>query len=207
LLDYLGQEFRENSYDLKQLIHWIALSEAYSLSSKWSAATIGRPAAGRAAEVQHFYLRQMQAEQLYESLLVATSGPQDARQLRGAGKAKSAVAAQFVIAFGTDEGDESTTFNGTIPQALMMFNGDMIKQGDQHRARAAFLQGRHQQIQAPEERSTTCSWRPLARKPVAELDRSPTSCWRARQGRRDAAAALQDMWWAVLNSNEFIMNH
>jgi len=27
----------------------------------------------------------------------------------------------------------------------------------------------------------------------------------ARQG--DASAALQDMWWVVLNSNEFILNH
>jgi hypothetical protein len=27
----------------------------------------------------------------------------------------------------------------------------------------------------------------------------------ARKG--DAAAALQDIWWAVLNSNEFIINH
>jgi hypothetical protein len=27
----------------------------------------------------------------------------------------------------------------------------------------------------------------------------------AREG--DTAAALQDVWWAVLNSNEFIINH
>ena len=27
----------------------------------------------------------------------------------------------------------------------------------------------------------------------------------ARKG--DTAAALQDIWWAVLNSNEFIFNH
>jgi hypothetical protein len=27
----------------------------------------------------------------------------------------------------------------------------------------------------------------------------------ARRG--DVAAALQDVWWAVLNSNEFIINH
>ena len=27
---------------------------------------------------------------------------------------------QFVTAFGTDEGDSSTTFNGTIPQILML---------------------------------------------------------------------------------------
>ena len=30
------------------------------------------------------------------------------------------------MAFGTDEGDEATTFNGTIPQALMMMNGELV---------------------------------------------------------------------------------
>ena len=29
-----------------------------------------------------------------------------------------------MITFGTDDGGETTTFNGTIPQTLMMFNGD-----------------------------------------------------------------------------------
>ena len=28
---------------------------------------------------------------------------------------------------------------------------------------------------------------------------------KARKG--DAVGALQDIWWAVLNSNEFIINH
>ncbi|GIS57865.1 MAG: hypothetical protein CM1200mP2_00900 [Planctomycetaceae bacterium] len=31
-----------------------------------------------------------------------------------------------MIAFGTDENDEATTFNGTIPPALMMMNGDLV---------------------------------------------------------------------------------
>ena len=35
---------------------------------------------------------------------------------------------QFTIAFGTDDNEETTTFNGTIPQTLMMMNGDLIKQ-------------------------------------------------------------------------------
>ena len=34
---------------------------------------------------------------------------------------------QFTITFGTDDGDDTTTFNGTIPQTLMMMNGDMIR--------------------------------------------------------------------------------
>lgn len=87
---------------------------------------------GEKPKFSHFYLRQMKAEELYESLLVAT----EADELRGGGEAaakkKDEWLNQFVIAFGTDEGDDSTTFNGSIPQVLMMFNGDLIK-SDKHR--------------------------------------------------------------------------
>ena len=34
LLDYLGEQFRKNSRDLKKLIRWIVLSEPYALSSR-----------------------------------------------------------------------------------------------------------------------------------------------------------------------------
>src|SRR5690606_34303085 len=37
LLEYLGQQFRESSFNIKDLIKWITLSEAYSLSSKITA--------------------------------------------------------------------------------------------------------------------------------------------------------------------------
>ena len=46
---------------------------------------------------------------------------------------------QFSRAFGTDEGDETTNFNGTIPQVLMMFNGEMIRQATSDR-RGGFIQ-------------------------------------------------------------------
>ena len=34
---------------------------------------------------------------------------------------------QFNTAFGTDDNDESTTFNGSIPQALTLMNGELVK--------------------------------------------------------------------------------
>ena len=68
----------------------------------------------------------MRAEELYHSLLVATeahkSGDYKAQE-----EAKSQWMGQFITAFGTDEGGEQTTFNGTVPQALMMMNGGLIQ--------------------------------------------------------------------------------
>ena len=45
----------------------------------------------------------------------------------------------------------------------------------------------------------------LARKPTAKEVARANDLMAARKG--DAVGALQDIWWAVLNSNEFIINH
>jgi hypothetical protein len=45
----------------------------------------------------------------------------------------------------------------------------------------------------------------LARKPSAKEVAKANELMIARKG--DAVGALQDIWWAVLNSNEFILNH
>src|SRR4029079_3484199 len=128
LLDYLAEQFRSDSCNLKDLIRWITLSEAYSLSSKITNQNKAEdPLLGETPKFSHFYLRQMQAEQLYESLLVATQAHKARGSYEEQEKLKSEWMQQFVTAFGTDEGDEATTFNGTIPQALMLMNGDLIK--------------------------------------------------------------------------------
>ena len=76
----------------------------------------------------HFYMRQMRPEQLYDSLLVATDADKTLSHLRGARTGiETQWLRQFTISFGTDDGGDTTTFNGTIPQTLMMFNSDLIR--------------------------------------------------------------------------------
>jgi hypothetical protein len=205
LVAYLGKELRANSFNLKELIKWVTLSEAYALSSR---ATPGNkaddPLLGETPKFTHFYLRQMRAEELYESLLVATEAHKTSASYEEQEKLKREWLAQFVVAFGTDEGDEATTFNGTIPQALMMFNGDLIKKATSI-DKGSFL-GRvaASNMSAPAKIDFLF---------VSGLGRKPTSNELAIANKllvarkNDTAAALQDVWWAVLNSNEFIMNH
>ncbi len=82
----------------------------------------------------HFYLRQMQAEELYESLLVATEAHKTRGSLRGAGAARSRHGCSSSPSpSAPTRDDEATTFNGTIPQALMMMNGDLIKKATSRR--------------------------------------------------------------------------
>jgi hypothetical protein len=204
LLEGLAQRFREQSFDVKELVRWIVLSRPYALSSKTTPVNKSDdPSLGERPKFTHFYLRQMQAEQLYESLLTATEADQT-RLGEDAAKQKDEWLSQFIIAFGTDEGDDSTTFNGSIPQVLMMFNGELIKQATSV-GKGGFLDKVATSGLPPAQKIDALYLAALARPPSAKERQTATALLGARQG--DVAAALQDVWWAVLNSNEFIINH
>jgi hypothetical protein len=204
LLDGLAEQFRENSFDIKELIRWIVLSKPYALSSKTSPLNkADDPSLGERPKFTHFYLRQMQAEQLYESLLTATEADQ-ARTGEDAAKKKDGWLAQFIIAFGTDEGDDATTFNGSIPQVLMMFNGELIKQATSI-GKGGFLDKVASSGMSPAQKIDSLYLSALSRTPTSKERQVATALLGARKG--DVAGALQDVWWAVLNSNEFIINH
>ncbi|HEV7278571.1 MAG TPA: DUF1549 domain-containing protein [Pirellulaceae bacterium] len=205
LLDYLAEQFRKNSFNVKELIRWIALSEAYSLSSRVTEDNqLDDPLLGEKPRFTHFYLRQMEAEQLYESLLVATQ----AHKTRGSYEEQEAKKAdwlgQFVQAFGTDAGGETTSFNGTIPQVLMMFNGDLIRDATSNEP-GSYLTTISSSKLSSRDKINYIYLSALARKPSDKELAIANELLRARRG--DETAALQDMFWAVLNSNEFIFNH
>jgi hypothetical protein len=204
LLDAVAEMVRGQSFDLKELARWIVLSEPYALSSRTTAANVrDDPALGEKPKFTHFYLRQMQAEELYESLLTATEADQAARGEEAA-KKKDTWLSQFVIAFGTDEGDDATTFNGSIPQVLMMFNGDLVKSATST-GKGGFLDKVASGSMSNAAKIETLYLAALARKPSQAELAVANRMVAARKG--DVIGALQDVWWAVLNSNEFIIKH
>ena len=205
LLDYLAGELASHRFELKQLMQWIALSEPYSLSSRMTRSNVSDdPQMGNAPRFSHFYLRQMQAEQLYESLITATQAHKTRSSYEQQETDKNVWLQQFVSAFGTDEGGESTTFNGSIQQALMLFNGDLIKRAtslDQGGFLHTIASGNLSNVR----KINYLYMAGLARRPTQQEKFAANQLLLARQG--DVTAALQDIWWAILNSNEFILNH
>lgn len=205
LLDYLGKQLRENSFDLKELMRWIVLSEPYSLSSKILPGNKkDDPLLGETPKFSHFYLRQMRAEELYESLLTATEAHKTRGSYEEQEKTKGDWLRQFTIAFGTDEGDEATTFNGTIPQALMMMNGDLIKKATS-KEQGSFLATIANSSGNPTQKIGYLFMAGLGREPTGGEVSMCNALYAARGN--DVGGALQDIWWAVLNSNEFIIQH
>lgn len=205
LLEQLGQEFKKASYDNKTLIKWIVLSQPYQLSSRsMKDNEKDDPASGETPKFTHFYTRQMQAEELYQSLVVVAGTNASRGNLDQQQRQRDMWLRQFIIAFGTDEGDEATTFNGTIPQALMMFNGELVQQATSLE-KGSWLKQLADSPTKNQEKVNQLFLVGLARKARAEELAVSVKLLQAREGKVDEM--LQDMWWAILNSNEFIINH
>jgi hypothetical protein len=205
LLDYLADEFRNSDFDFRRLVYWVTLSRPYQLSSESNKSNAeDDPLLGQSPRFSHFYLRQMQAEQLYESLLVATQASQSRGSYEEQERIKNRWLQQFSRAFGNDEGQEATSFNGTIPQVLMMFNGEMVREaisttdgsliGELAESGSSFPQCVEKLF-----------WATLTRKPNSREKNMAKSFLAYRKG--DAKEALKDVAWVLLNTNEFIFNH
>ncbi|WP_419195322.1 DUF1549 domain-containing protein [Novipirellula herctigrandis] len=204
LLDELGKEVRQHSYDLKQLITWITLSRPYQLSAVLGKANeIDDPSIGEMPKFSRFYLRQMSAEQLYQSLVTAT-GAGAAGSYEEQEQQRRKWMRQFVVAFGTDEGGEATTFDGSIPQALMLFNGDLTKNATSTKT-GSFLDRIQKGGRSTRERLTSLFMAAVARRPTKNEVSVAGKLYVARKN--NELEMLQDMWWALINSNEFIMQH
>lgn len=203
LLDELGREFRNSSYDMRELMRWITLSKPYQLSSKITSGNESDdPSLGETPQFSHFYLRQMSAEQLYQSLVHV--GGRAEGSLQQQQQERDRWLQQFVVAFGTDEGDEATTFNGSIPQALMMFNGDLVRRATAIKGNS-WLAGVSASGSRFADQVHTLFLAGVARRAKAEEMQIASQLVRARGG--NVREGQQDLWWAILNSNEFILIH
>jgi hypothetical protein len=186
-------------------MRWIANSEAYNLTSRGTKKNErDNPSAGEAALFSHVYVKPMTAEQLYDSLIVATNAHKSGRSgWEQSEKQRQEWLQQFVRAFGTDDGEESNSFDGTIPQALMMMNGELVRDAVSVKSGSHLgevLSGRGNEVQK------------VARLYMTSLGRQPTKPEMAAAQKwlkmgRDPLAIYQDLFWALLNSNEFIFNH
>ena len=75
-------------------------------------------------------VRRLTPEELFRSLIVATGVDRleqlDADKVR---KRIERALKEYSFIFADDEGAEVSTFNGNIPQALLLFNGELTNQG------------------------------------------------------------------------------
>jgi hypothetical protein len=204
VLERLSIEFVKSNYNLKELIRWLCNTEAYNLTSRFNPQNEkDNPAAGEMPLFSHLYLKSMTAEQLYDSLIVATNAHKTSGNWEQAEARRQQWMQQFVQAFGTDENDETTSFDGTIPQALMMMNGELI-QNALAGAKGSVLHDVLNEKGNPAEKVKMLYMATLSRVPTPKEIQAAN---RIMKGAKSSNEAYQDLYWALLNSNEFIMNH
>lgn len=207
VLERLTAEFVASGYNIKDLIREICQTEAYHLTSQFNENNqIDNPAAGEVPLFSHMYVKTMQAEQLYDSLIVATNAHQSGQAgYDQAEQQRAEWMQEYLRIFGGNETDEPTLFSGSIPQALLMMNGELVERAISA-DRGGYL---HTVLSDSRYRNDNARIQALFISALGRMpSRNETNTF--AQGMRNVAdplAAYQDLYWALLNSNEFILNH
>lgn len=216
VLNRLAKEFVASGYDFKQLVRWICATDAYQRASTLDAGNASDdPTTGTAPLFSRVYLKPLAAEQLYDSLLVATRAKSSARtDWNDVGRRREDWVRQFVYSYATEENDEAALPAGSISQALTMMN-DRIVEGALAIEPGTLLFDVVHDATDDAAKIRRLSRSALARDPtqaelhaaLARLHAARTAA-RSDKGRDQAAAnALADVFWAYLNANEFALVH
>ncbi|MDP6445374.1 MAG: DUF1549 domain-containing protein [Pirellulaceae bacterium] len=204
LLDHLSEQLVAYDYDLKKLTRWVISSAAFQRSSQVSAdALADAPDAGSVPLFSRYYTRQLPPEAVYDSLTLAADTRSKNSRTSGV-RGQRLFLNQFSENMGTDEGDETDLFTGDIRQSVMLMTSPVMQEainGAQgtvlHRVTTSGL--------SIDEKISHLFLSALSRKPTARELIAVRRIVEANKG--DVKGGLQDVWWALLNSNEFILDH
>ncbi|HUE74349.1 MAG TPA: DUF1553 domain-containing protein [Pirellulaceae bacterium] len=202
-LETLADDFIAHNYDLKRLISIIAASEVFQLDSRADF----EPTPEHEAASAIFPLTRLRPEQMAGSVIQASSLTTinaDAHILSQLAKALQTN--QFVQRYG-DLGDaEFDDRGGTIPQRLLMMNGELVKERtNQNPIQNAAT--RIAMVTPKNDRAVETAFLvTLTRRPTAAEQRHFTERLSDRE-ERNRAAAMEDLYWVLLNGTEFSWNH
>jgi hypothetical protein len=198
LLDELARQFAGHGYDYKFLIRAITLSKTYQLSSVHPG-----PEVPDLRLFARMPVKGLSPDQLFDSFVRATGTPvANPGQRRFAPNTPQG---QFLARFAGQE--RVTEHQTSIPQALALMNSRLV--GDAtHVGRGEVLSA---VASAPfmdtAGRVETLYLATLSRKPRPEERERFVRYVEEGGATKDPKAALADVFWALLNSTEFVFNH
>jgi hypothetical protein len=204
LLDELADRFREYRYDFKQIVRDICNSRIYQLSTKTNATneTDDR-------NFSHATLRRLRAEVLLDSITQATSTRNKFRGLPLGSRAVQIADGQtsnyFLTTFGRASRETvcscEVVMSPNLSQALHLLNGETVNQKIQQGGLIPqLMEDGWSAKQIMEELYIRC----LSRRPT-EKEQTELAAFLAEHP--DIQRGLEDVFWALLNSREFLFNH
>lgn len=224
LWEALAKDFVDHGFDQKRVMREIVLSEAYQLAS----------GSGEARLWSKFRVVPLGPSELVGALFAATDVDDLAvrNQKADPEEVRQRLLAMYAFAFDVDEEFDKPAYEGTITQALVMMNGRLTAAGSSA-IPGTTLVAMMQRGASDEQILEELYLRTVSRKPTTEeLGRAVQYIADAKvkpppprvtippplRGKNpprindmktpDArAAALEDIFWALLNSSEFFFNH
>ncbi len=200
LLDELAWQLVAHQYDLKFLIRAITASRTYQLSGVPGPAATDDPRL-----FTRMPLKGLTAEQLFDSLAQATGYREQAQPNPRAVFGARTVRGEFLLRFASQ--DKRTEHQTSILQALSLMNGKFVMDAvslERSETLAAVLDAPF--FDTP-GRIETLYLATLSRKPRAEESQRLLAYVESGGAKGDSRAALADLFWALLNSPEFLLNH
>ncbi len=195
LLEQLCEEFVATDHDLRSLFRAVMATPAYQSAAR-SRADATRPVGSASCP------QRLRADQLFTQVLAAIGVEERQAAGRAGGRRQMGVPRViFNQTFGYDPGLPRDEISGSIPQALLLMNSQplaLAMDGD----RRGTLLGRLL-VELPDDRELAdeLHLRTLARHATpAEI----AVCLDHVRDSGDRAAAFEDIFWALVNSAEFI---
>ena len=217
LLDWIANDFVIREYDLQHLMRTILNSEAYQRTSETNESNKDDE-----LYYSHAYVKPLSAEQFFYSMLQATDferlqlvemegsrkqGGEDRKNmLRELERMKREHLKKFLFLLNNGEMEEIEAFNGTVPQALMMINGGIVNDSASHEKRGAFVNYVLGKWREPRERIEYIYLNILSRLPTAK-EKTYFQRYLERSLYQTKNLAYEDLYWVLLNSAEFSLNH
>lgn len=196
LLRLLAEEFKASGYDLKHLIRCICETQAYQGSSDASVDNTNDD-----KMFSHMALKTMSAEVLLKSLTTAAghdllSSPKNPNA--GAKKNAASPMGQFIAQFNTAEEPDLPDYAHGVPQVLRLMNSGDLEKSCPTLDKLTSAGG------IPAKTIEGLYWAALSRPPrPTEMQKMTAFVAKSGGGQK----AYHDVYWILLNSSEFVLNH
>ena len=201
----LADDFAAHGYDLHRLICLIASTEAFRLESARDASN-GSPTDQDEEAWAVFPLSRMRPEQvagsLYQATSVSTLGPQFHWFFRLIAYTQRN---DFVRRYGDTGEDEFGSRSGTIPQRLLLMNGDLVVE----RIKEDLFSATSQVASLSSDAKSAVEavyLSVLTRRPTPE-ERDYFVAKIEATEKDERIARVTDLYWTLLNATEFSWNH
>ncbi len=203
LLDELTHQFAAHDFDLKFLLRAITASRAYQRSS---AAT----ASPSTAEDPHLFARKamkgLTAEQLFESLAEATGYPAGDRNQNPFNLLNNDPRTEFLDKFASVD-ERPTDHQTSILHALSLMNGKIVTDATSLEKGATLGAIADSPFLDTPGKIEALYLAALSRKPRPEESARLEQYLERGGPTRHPKKALADVFWALLNGSEFLLNH